>query len=208
MMRCARPAVRIVVLSAGHSTRLGMPKALARVHGATLLRRTLRVLQPVAAPWNIIVVIPPAARRYRIAAAGLAATFVPNPARGSGLSSSIRVGIRSARHSAGTLLVPVDFPGLGGRDIARLVRRWNGCRRKVVARRVDAGAATPLVLPHWLYRCAFGLRGDQGLRDVVRRLPTNAVRLVALPSAEADIDTPADLERARRRFHPWLPRAC
>jgi CTP:molybdopterin cytidylyltransferase MocA len=58
------------------------------------------------------------------------------------------------------------------------------------------------VLPHWLYPRAEELRGDRGLRDLVRRLPGSAVCLVAMPSAAPDVDTPADLERARRRVRP------
>jgi CTP:molybdopterin cytidylyltransferase MocA len=198
----ARPVLRIVVLAAGFSTRLGSPKALVRIHGVPLLRRTLGVLRPFAAPREIIVVVPPGAGRYRIAAAGIPAEFVPNPGRASGMSSSVLAGLRRARHSAGVLVLPVDLAGLAVRDIARLIRRWRVSRRKVVARGVDGGPASPLVLPHWLYPRAEELRGDRGLRDLVRRLPGSAVCLVAMPSAAPDVDTPADLERARRRVRP------
>jgi CTP:molybdopterin cytidylyltransferase MocA len=57
----------------------------------------------------------------------------------------------------------------------------------------------PLILPRWLYARTGGLKGDQGLREVVRRLPKDSVSLVVLPSAELDVDTPRDLEGARRR---------
>ncbi len=196
-----RPALRIVVLAAGLSTRLGSPKALVRIQGVPLLRRTLGVLLPFAASREIIVVVPPRAARYRIAAGGIPAEFVPNPGRASGLSSSVLAGLRRARHSAGVLILPVDLAGLTARDVARLIRRWRAAPRKVVARDV-AGAAAPLVLPHWLYPRTAGLQGDRGLRDLVRRLPDAAVCLVAMPSAAADVDTAADLERARRRIRP------
>jgi len=197
----ARPVLRIVVLAAGLSTRLGSPKALVRIYGVPLLRRTLGVLRPFAAAQDIIVVVPPGASRYRIAAAGIPAAFVPNPGRASGLSSSVLAGLRRARYSAGVLVLPVDLAGLTARDIARLIRRWRSARRKVVARDMG-GPGSPLVLPHWLYRRAEGLTGDRGLRDLVRRLPGAAVCLVAMPSAVRDVDTPADLERARRRVRP------
>jgi molybdenum cofactor cytidylyltransferase len=202
-----RPVLRILVLSAGFSARLGWPKALTQVRGISLLRRTLHVLQPFAAPWRIIVVVPRAGRRYKMAAAGLPAVFVANPERRSGMASSIRAGMRRAVPSAGTLLLPVDLAELSRRDIDRLIRRWMGCRRKVVARRVGGGAATPLILPHWLYPCANQLCGDRGLREVVRRLPVDAVRLMALASAACDVDTRADLARARRRLRPGPPGA-
>jgi CTP:molybdopterin cytidylyltransferase MocA len=44
--------------------------------------------------------------------------------------------------------------------------------------------------------------GDAGLRDMVHRLPRHAVSLAHLPSAESDVDTSRDLERARRRMRP------
>jgi molybdenum cofactor cytidylyltransferase len=192
------PALRIVVLAAGFSARLGKPKALARVHGRTLLQRTLDALAPFA-NGNIIVVIPPAARLYRLASSAHSVTLVRNPRRAAGLSSSVRLGLRCARYSAGVLLLPVDLVNLTQRDAARLIARWRGDRRRVVARRVPEGAAVPLIWPRWLYSCTSGLQGDRGLRELVQRLPQSAVSRVVLPSAELDIDTAQDLERARRR---------
>lgn len=196
------PTLRIIVLAAGFSARLGQPKALARVHGLTLLRRTLRVLAPFAASSKIIVVIPPAAGRYKIASDAHSAAFVANSQRASGLSSSVRLGLHRARHSAGALLLPVDLVDLARRDIARLIACWRGARRRVVARSVRGEPGVPLILPRWLYARTGGLKGDQGLREVVRRLPKDSVSLVVLPSAESDVDTPRDLEGARRRVRP------
>jgi len=100
------------------------------------------------------------------------------------------------------LLLPVDLVDLQRRDIARLIARWRGGRRRVAARRVEAYAAAPLILPRWLYAGALGLTGDTGLRDLVRRLPRDTLSLTDLPSAEVDVDMPQDLERARRRIRP------
>jgi molybdenum cofactor cytidylyltransferase len=193
------PTLRIIVLAAGFSTRLGRPKALARVHGVTLLRKTLGLLAPFATSSKIIVVIPPAAGRYKIGSYAHLVTFVANSQRASGLSSSVRLGMHRARQSAGVLLLPVDLVDLARRDIARLIARWRGARRRVVARRVQDEPGGPLILPRWLYARAGDLRGDQGLREMVRRLPKDSVSLVLLPSAELDVDTPRDLECARRR---------
>jgi molybdenum cofactor cytidylyltransferase len=197
------PTPQIVVLAAGFSARLGRPKALAKVHGWSLLTRTIRALAPFAAS-KIIVVVPPGSGRYRIGPGLRSVTFAANPQRAAGLSSSVRLGLRRSRHSPAALLLPVDLVDLRRRDIARLIARWRGARRNVVARQVRGGAGTPLILPRWLYASALGLAGDNGLRDVVRRLPDH-VSLVKLPSAESDIDTAQDLARARRRVFPAQP---
>jgi molybdenum cofactor cytidylyltransferase len=203
MKRGTNLTLRIVVLAAGFSTRLGQPKALARIHGRSVLHRTIRILSPFRAASRIIVVIPPRAVRYRLGSLRHSAAFVSNAERATGLASSVRLGVGRARHSAGILLLPVDLVDLQPRDIARLIARWRGARRRVIARRVDARAGAPLILPRWLYANALGIAGDTGLRDLVRRLPRHAVSLTDLPSAAPDVDTPRDLERARRRLRPW-----
>lgn len=202
MISSTRPTLRIVVLAAGLSTRLGKSKALARVHGVSLLRRTLGVLAPFAASSKILVVIPPGSGRYRIGPYARSVDFIANPQRASGLSSSVRRGITRARYSAAVLLLPVDLVHLERRDIARLIARWRGARRRVVARRILAKAGTPLILPRSLYPHALVIQGDRGLREFVQRLPKERIALVNIPSAEWDVDTVQDLQRARRRLRP------
>jgi len=198
------PLPRMVVLAAGFSARLGRPKALARVRGSSLIERTLRVLAPFAtAP--IIVVVPPRAVRLRAELRGHRSVLVANPLRRDGLSSSVRRGLRQARYEAAVLLVPMDFPCLGPRDIARLIMRWRGARRRVAARRIGKEAAAPLILPRRLYGRALGITGDVGLKALVGLLPPQDIALVSLPSAAFDVDTERDLERARRHRRPRGP---
>jgi molybdenum cofactor cytidylyltransferase len=195
---------RLVVLAAGFSARLGKPKALARVRGLSLIERTLRVLRPFAtAP--IIVVVPPRAMRLRAELRGHRAVLVANPLRSDGLSSSVRRGLRHARYEAAVLLVPMDLPSLERRDIARLIARWRGARRRVAARRLGAEAAAPLILPRRLYPRALGISGDVGLKSLMRHLPPRDIALVSLASAAFDVDTVRDLERARRHRRPRSP---
>jgi CTP:molybdopterin cytidylyltransferase MocA len=65
-----------------------------------------------------------------------------------------------------------------------------------------------LILPHWLFEQAHGVTGDQGLRNVVRRLAKSQLALLALPGAAVDIDTPGDLQRARRSFRGYTRGTC
>jgi molybdenum cofactor cytidylyltransferase len=198
------PKLRIVVLAAGFSTRLGEPKALSRVRGVTLLKRTIRVLGAFRAGADIIVVTPPRNARYAATLRGPSrgVVLVANPQRAKGLASSVRAGLTRSRCSAGVLLLPVDLADLERRDIARLIARWRGARRRVVARGLEGRAATPLILPRWLYPRALESAGDSGLRGLVRRLPHSLLSLVELPSAAFDVDTAAELARARRRARP------
>jgi molybdenum cofactor cytidylyltransferase len=205
----ALPRLQVVILAAGFSSRLGRPKALARVQACSLLRRTL-TLAARFAPAKIIVVLPRRTTRYRIEARGLKVIFAANPRRADGLSSSVRCGIARARYSPALLLLPVDLATLQPRDVARLISRWRAARRCVIARRIgqNGGAppggtphgGVPLILPRWLYARALGVQGDIGLRELVSGLPVQQRVLLDLPSAAMDVDTPRDLAAARRRL--------
>lgn len=192
------PKLCIVVLAAGFSARLGRPKALARVQGVTLVRRTLLAL-PAARGIDVFVVTPPRAARLRAELSGLKVSVIENRRRADGLSSSIRRGLRATRAAGAALLLPVDLAHLTRRDLERLIGRWRAASRRLVARRVGAFPGTPLILPRRMFDLADELRGDEGLKERIGRLPCRDRALVDMPSAEFDVDTPQDLRLARTR---------
>ena len=187
------------MLAAGQSTRLGRPKALARVHGASLLRRAIESAATLECA-RIIAVVPRNSARYRAQAGGIPVTFVANSQRSEGLSSSVRLGIAKARHSPAVLIMPADLANLKARELARLVRRWRATPRRVIARRIGRSGAAPLILPRRFYPGALRIVGDVGLREFLAQLPDDSRVLVELPSASRDIDTAQDLEAARRSY--------
>jgi CTP:molybdopterin cytidylyltransferase MocA len=191
--------LQIIVLAAGFSSRLGRPKALARVHGVSLLRSTLELAATLQCA-RIIAVVARHSARYRAEARGIDVTFVTNSRRNQGLSSSVRRGIAAARYSPAVLLLPVDLGNLKSRELARLIRRWRALPRGVIARRIGRIGAVPLVLPRRLYPRALRITGDVGLRELIAQLPADSRVLVDMPSAASDIDTPQDLKTARRVF--------
>jgi molybdenum cofactor cytidylyltransferase len=198
MKAASFPRLRVVILAAGFSSRLGAPKALARVHGVTLLRRTLQLAASLR-PAGIIAVVPRNAARYRVEAQGIKLIFDANLQRVSGLSSSVRRGIARSRYSPAVLLLPVDLANLRSRDIRKLIAHWQAAPRCIAARRIGRYGGTPLICPRWLYPRALAIKGDTGLRELVQHLPRGAVQLVDLPSAEIDVDTRQDLSAARAR---------
>jgi CTP:molybdopterin cytidylyltransferase MocA len=200
MNAASSPRLRIAVPAAGFSRRLGKSKALVRVRHSSLLRRTVALLATLTRS-RIVVIAPPKASRFRVELRGLQALIVPNAARGQGLSSSVRLALREGRHGNALMLVPVDLPGLKRRELVRLIARWRATPRRVVGRRVGGRARVPLILPKWLFAAAQNINGDTGLRAFVDALPAGEAALVDMPSAAADVDTPAELARARRRLY-------
>lgn len=193
------PRLRILVLAAGFSKRLGKPKALARIAGVSLLRRTACLLAPLADS-ALVVVAPPRCSRYRAELRGLDVRLVENWRRAAGLASSLRRGLSETRRSSATLIVPVDLAGLRRRDLERLVARWRASRRRLAARRIGRRGGVPLILPRWRFAAAAQIHGDTGLREFVAALGRDQCVLVDMPSAVQDVDTGPDLRLARRRM--------
>ena len=191
--------LRIVVLAAGFSTRMGRSKALVGVGGVSLIRRTVSLLAQFAAN-DIVVVTAPRATRLRVELRGYPVSMITNPRPARGLSSSVIRALRETRHSAATMLLPVDLGELMPQDIARMISRWRSARRRVVARGIDGRAATPLILPKWLYARAQRLVGDVGLRSLIAALPPDQQLLIEVSSAVRDVDSPQDLAAVRRRY--------
>jgi molybdenum cofactor cytidylyltransferase len=198
MIGPALPTLRVLILAAGFSRRLGQPKALARVHGLSLIRRVILLLAPFSP--TPILVVPPRSARYKAELRGFHVDFAVNARRADGMSSSIRRGIARARCASAVLVVPVDLVRLRRRDIARLVHRWRGARRRVAVSRFGTHKGAPLILPRWLFLAALRIEGDVGLREVLRRLPAEHLMSVSMRPAQEDIDTAPDLRSARRRF--------
>ena len=202
-MNAFAPRLKIVILAAGFSSRLGRPKALARVHGTSLLQRTAR-LAAALRPARIIIVVPPACARYRAEARHRTVTWARNSHRGRGLSSSVRCGLKHSGYCSAILLLPVDLAALKLRDLKGLVSRWRGAPGRVFATRLAgrtlAHGGAPLILPARLFPRALCVRGDVGLRGLLADLPGAQRALVDLPSARIDVDTKEDLAAARRRW--------
>jgi molybdenum cofactor cytidylyltransferase len=202
MKSATLPGLTVLILAAGFSSRLGRPKALARVRSISLLRRTV-MLAARLAPAKILIVLPQRATRYRFEARGFPVGFVANLRRGEGLSSSVRGGLARSRFSSAVLLLPVDLAALQPRDHNRLISRWQASRRRVVARRIGRRGETqragvPVILPRWLYPRALEVVGDIGLRELVSTVPAEQRALLDLPAAAWDVDTADDLSAARR----------
>jgi molybdenum cofactor cytidylyltransferase len=193
------PKLNILILAAGYSTRLGAPKALARVHGMSLLRRTLTVSASLAAG-KILVVVPRNYASYRVHARGFSARFLPNPDRAQGLASSVRLGVRRGRFASAILIVPVDLAELTSSDLARLLNCWRARPARLAAARIGRYGGIPLILPARLFAAAERLEGDVGLRSLLGGFAASQRALVPLPSAAFDIDTASELAAARRRW--------
>ena len=200
------PRTVAVLLAAGAGARLGRgPKALLPHRGRPLVEHVARVLLDGGCD-VVVTVLGAEAERVR-AQAQLdrpRVDVVVNPDWGSGMGTSLRVGVTAALAQGPDRVVVahVDQPGVLPDDVARLLATHRPGR--VTASRWTTavgqgehdrpGWAHPLVLDAALAApAAASAHGDHGARDFLRT-HAHLIDVVDHPGDGRDLDTEADLD--------------
>jgi molybdenum cofactor cytidylyltransferase len=209
--RIARPCVTAVVLAAGGSSRLGVPKQLVRLRARPLLVRAVSAAR-AATGRRVIVVVGADALRLRALLArsfsAAAVDVVQHAGWRSGLAGSLRRGVRAVPADARAVLFALsDQPLVDARSLARLVAAWRRRPAHAAAARYSGRLGVPAILPRSRLRALGTLTGDEGARRLLAA--ASNVTAVEMPEAAFDIDTREDLDRlAEARYRPArAPRA-
>ena len=194
----ARARIACVLLAAGGSSRLGRPKQLVRRRSQPLLLYALAAARGAVADEDIVVVLGAEVLRLRalLRRATPRVRVAPNPHWAAGLASSLRAGLAAApRNAAAALVLLTDQPDVDRAALRRLVAAWRRRPNLPAAAYYSGRAGVPAILPRRSWQLLRALDGDAGARALLRGSET--VTLVAMPEAELDVDTPADLARLR-----------
>lgn len=185
-----------IILAAGSSKHLGMPKALARFGEKTALLIAVENCLDVGQP---IVVMGCDAERVRPAVPRVARVVVNERWREGQLSSLLCAMDRVPR-SAAVLIYPVDHPLLEKSTVAQIVRefRRRSSSEEIVMPRHRRRYGHPIIfsaaLRNELYRATMA-------REVVYRIPERIRVFEANTSAiYEDFDTPESYRKCLRNF--------
>jgi molybdenum cofactor cytidylyltransferase len=186
-----------IILAAGASRRMGEPKQLLEIGGRPLLE--LAVAAACASRLDEVVVVLGARADEITAAVDLGrARVVVNPDYQQGLSTSLRAGIASLGAEVSRAVVMLgDQPDVNAAMLDRLLDLQEASALPAAALSFEGLLHPPMVLAREMWSGLDALRGDVGLRAVVRAHP----ELVAALPAErpgghpVDIDTPEDFEK-------------
>jgi len=196
---------RAVLVAGGRGARLGLgtAKALAVVHGTTLLERAVATLAEVA---DEVIVAAPAAVELPLPAAAIPVRRVVDRAPGGGPLAGIVAGLETGAWDR-AIVLGVDFPRVRAEALVALLARLPGRSAVVPA---PGGRPQPLVAA--IDRdgaAALTLAFDSGERSIVRAmegLPSWVLadaELADLPGGLdnfLNVNTPEDLRRAEARM--------
>jgi CTP:molybdopterin cytidylyltransferase MocA len=190
--------VAALVLAAGEGRRLGQPKALVSLDGELLVDRAVRVARDSGcAP--IVVVLGAVAHQVVQRAPLDGAVVVVNDAWPEGIGSSVRCGLSAlADHQAeAAVVLLIDQPDIRADTVRRVVDTWRQSGARAVTASYHGQPRNPVLLDAstWTEVAATAI-GDVGARAWLRQHTSDVVTVACDDlGSDADIDTPADLER-------------
>ena len=190
----AHPELAGLLLAAGESSRLGEPKQLVTWHGKPLILSALEHALAVCGA-GVTIVTGAYADQVEAAVAGKPVSLLKNSEWQRGIGSSVRCGITSIADTGAraTLMLLSDQPLVSTDDLAALVRLWTKDADQPVATCFADGNGVPAIFPERLFPALMGLPDHEGARGLLGDLPED--RLLRIPGADLDIDTPDDLQQ-------------
>jgi len=181
------------VLAGGRSERLGQPKQLVTIAGVPLVRRIAHVVLEAGFA-RCAIVLGCYAIEVEQALMGLPLELLPNPEWEEGMAASIRRAARWAEGSAGLVLATCDQWRLSAEHLGRLRTAIAG-PEDLAASHYENGTGVPAAFGSaWLGRLS-GLSGGRGAGKLLAA--AGSVQRIPWPEGADDLDTEADLARAR-----------
>jgi molybdenum cofactor cytidylyltransferase len=186
-----------VILAAGSSSRMGVPKQTLQFRGETLLRRAaLAALGAGCRP--VIVVTGAHAEESRGELRGLNVLEVVNTLWETGMASSIRAGVEGLvgadPEAAAAVLMLCDQPHVNAKVIYGLVAAHRTTGRPVVASAYGESFGVPALFGRALFAELARLEGAAGAKQVIKRHAAQA-HFLPFRGGEVDVDTPDDFSR-------------
>jgi molybdenum cofactor cytidylyltransferase len=183
-----------VVLAAGGSSRLGMPKQLLLRDGETLIHRNVRLVAATD-PVRVIVVLGAQHERLVAELADIPHVAVVNTDWHTGLAGSLRAAAPHIPGGHAVLVVACDQPALEGHHLRALLAGADAAPARSAATDSGGVLGIPAVVPgEWF--ADLDAQGDRGFRDRLRSMPADGIFRLQAPELARDIDTPADLREA------------
>lgn len=188
--------VTAIVLAAGASSRMGKEnKLLLKIAGKTVLEWTLENVL-ASNVTKTIVVLGKDINEIQGYLSGIEVTVLHNKNCQSGMSSSLKAGIKMVeRQRDGVLILLADQPNLQPQIINHFLKLFSRGDKKIISGKYGQIIGNPVLFHRTFFDELLQLQGDVGARSLLKRFP-NEIATVEIPSEQAlDIDTPEDFTK-------------
>jgi molybdenum cofactor cytidylyltransferase len=197
------PAVALLLLAAGGSTRMGQPKQLLEYGGQPLLRHSVeQALSSRCRPVVVVLGADADACRAVIDDLPVPVQIVVNHDWAQGMGSSIRAGLSSlaAGEAApeAVVIALCDQPLISSAFLDALVQLYVEQHAPMVAASYDNRPGVPALFARALFPRLAALDGQAGAKALLQAADGADLLTIPAPQAAVDVDTPDDYARLLR----------
>jgi molybdenum cofactor cytidylyltransferase len=179
-----------LVLGAGGSQRLGLPKQLLPYRDGTLLGHVVGVARTCSFG-QLVVALGGAAEDVREHVDVRGAEVVVNDAYGEGCSSSIAAALRAVDPRCDVLVLMLgDQPGVTAATVTALLAGRGDAPLAVC--RYDDGRGHPIAFARGMFGALADLHGDKGVWRLLDQHPGEVTEVAVEGSIPLDVDTEED----------------
>lgn len=192
--------VAAIVLAAGASSRMGRPKQLLPMEGATLVRRIAeRAIDADVS--SVFVIVGGSQAQVRLEIHDLALNVVDNADWTTGIGSSIRAGLEAVERAGpsydAVLVLLADQPYVTTASINRLIDTARNSNQPIVASLYEGSPGVPAIFKRSMFEEIQKLKAEEGAKRIIAMHREQTV-LIDYPEGAIDIDTPEDYERINK----------
>ena len=182
--------VSAILLAAGESKRLRMPKLLLPFGKSTILEQTIDNLLNSSVD-EVIVVLGYRAEEMMRKLANRPVKIAINPIYHQGMSTSIVKGLSLVNNRAQAVMVALaDQPLINSQTINRLIEESLGYDKGIVIPTYQAERGHPIIFASEYKEELLGLKGDIGGRQTIKEHPNDILEVIADSKAiTMDVDT-------------------
>jgi molybdenum cofactor cytidylyltransferase len=189
--------LRIIILAAGSSERMGKPKLLLPYQGRSLIVHSVSVANEIKV-CTPIVVTGSYDELIRKELKTCKVEVVFNPDWKTGMASSIKTGLYLARQDSdleSVLITVADQPFVSAKLYSALIKQKLESQNQIIACRYEDGTVgVPVLFSRSKFSELLNLKGEEGARILIRNYH-NLVDTVDFPSGGIDIDTIEDFNK-------------
>ncbi len=171
--------ISAIVLAAGESKRLRMPKLLLPFGKSTILEQTIDNLLNSRVD-EVIVVLGYRAEEMMRKLANRPVKIAINPIYHQGMSTSIVKGLSLVNNRAQAIMVALaDQPLINSQTINRLVEESLGYDKGIVIPTYQAERGHPVIFASEYKEELLGLKGDIGGKQTIKQHPNETLEVIA-----------------------------
>ncbi len=193
--------IGVILLAAGASTRLGEPKQLLRFQGETLLRRSAKFA--LAASNRVIVTLGSQVETLRKEIEDLPVEIVENKDWATGMSGSIKVGLKEFLDDANwvkaVVVMVCDQPFVNEKLLEKIITKFQETDSPIVACEYQNALGVPALFHRKLFPELLALDAQTGAKQLIKKYREQTAA-ISFPEGAFDVDTPADYENLMENF--------